>query len=84
MEKWEYYTINVRYDVNKPKNWVADHSPNAPLVGPSPIRTDCGYRGRKLASLTPDHVETVAGFGRCHIEPASYRATLKQSTRDRS
>ncbi|HUT14635.1 MAG TPA: hypothetical protein VMY98_00120 [Anaerolineae bacterium] len=83
MEKWEYRTFNVAYD-KRYKNWVADDAPDAPLVGLPAILNCHGSRGWELVDLTADHLQAVAGFGKWHIEPASYRATFKRRGKDRS
>ena len=83
MEEWEYCTINARYD-KRYKNWVAENAENAPLVGLPAILNEYGSRGWELVDLTAGYLQAVAGFGKWHIEPASYRATFKRRGEDRS
>ena len=78
MVKWEYRTLQIRYDRKKHKNWVVERAEEPPLVGLQAIVDAHGTRGWELVSLDPEYFEIYAGFTKWHMEPEVYRATFKR------
>ena len=84
MGQWEHFTIRIKYDKKKHKNWVVEYADKPPLVGLSAILEAYGSHGWELVSLNPERFQAFPGFGIWHIEPRAYRATFKRPVEEQS
>ncbi len=78
MRKWEYLTIDIRYDEKKHKDWIAQQGQQPPLVGMQAILGTLGYDGWELVCMAAERQQVWAGFGGWDTQVSGYRATFKR------
>ena len=84
MKTWDYYTVWIRYDKKKHKDWVIETLGQAAIAGLQAILESFGAQGWELVSLNLEQSQATPGFGTWHIDPVSYRATFKRPAGERS